>query len=628
MLAAIASAACVTDPASDGDFGATGESGCFDGTEGPGIGDDGCLFLPGCAEDEDDGATEKLDMDRSYADLGCDPECPPPPEHEPLEPPHPVWLHHETSDTYYRHASEMELEVHSWPVGTTIMSAAANVDALVNGTDRTVSLGLPLATTTGRLEFETLDITRRRTKMDVWNVSSRDAPAGPVVDAFRPEVHMFLPNWVNLDSLHRGVPPGTQVFAVAFADSHGGVAIQGLNADQDFFISGPTTKIWLEVLPPDGSGVLISKPELHTTGFDDVLSHWIELAAEQCDNTTCAWESDLDEEDPANCGDCVDNDADADVDAADLACRDRSDYGCDGYGPHNHRWENSKDFAEMPDIEWCTQMAEDGLPWHTELYAKASLAAAMLNAIPAAVSLHPDYEIPADVATVRYRFAYCVFADSVEDAHECVSDGSICPSDYALAGVTHIIDTDSPESRAYFRALWDEFDVAMAKLEDQGVTAKPVAMLSGVYSGNIDDPVSLTDGIVGLAPVGELSAHLMAGGLGASMVESSYFVYIPIAHELGHLLGLSHTDVDPHFNQFGFMKMTVPAPPYAILGPSLDPGQGYQYTSQWSLWVAKIGDKSTPRPNAFAHTGCSVNADCPSQLECWNAGADGICRYP
>ncbi|MFV8751532.1 hypothetical protein ACNOYE_13390 [Nannocystaceae bacterium ST9] len=410
---------------------------------------------------------------------------------------------------------------------------------------------------------------------------------------------------------------------VAFGDSHGGVTIQGLSAEQEFFVSGPTTSAWLEILPPDRRGILISKPSFHATDFDDLLDHWLALARAHCETTTCIW-ADTAEIDPANCGDCIDNDADGDPDSADLSCKHRRDFGCDGFGEHNHRWENSKDFAELPDIEWCTAMNEAGLAWHSELYARAMLASGLLNAIPLALAEYTDLAVPADVATIRYRFAACVFADSTELAESCVDDDANCPPDYRMGGVGHLIVPGSENADAYFRSMWEEFDVAVAKAEALGVSPKPVAMLSGVYSGE------LTGATVGLAAsIGNLALFHPTlppdpKRVGACTVKASYFTYVTLGHELGHLLGLSHTAEDPGSGKFGFMKSTSP-PPYAVLGPSLESTDGYGFMSQWALWVNRIGDKGTPRPNAFAHAGCENDSDCPSQLDCWNAGPNGVC---
>lgn len=267
------------------------------------------------------------------------------------------------------------------------------------------------------------------------------------------------------------------------------------------------------------------------------------------------------------------------------------------------------------------------MPWHTELYAKASEAAVILNALPFATSLHPDYVPPTYVPRIRYRFAYCVFADSIEDAEDCLSSGTNCPADYMLAGITKTIDEDSPEERAYFRLLWKELDVAMHGLEDEGVTPKPISMLSGIYSGNLRIVGQIPDKLIGLAAtIGNINAHIVTGGMGASTIEAQHVNRVSIAHELGHLLGLSHTTADAFFGVDGFMRAETPAPSYAILGPSLDPADGYEVSNQWANWIDKIGEKTIPRPSAFDLAGCNDDNDCPPSLSCWDAGPSGFCR--
>jgi hypothetical protein len=581
--------------------------------------DDGCQFIPECAEAEDESPTEYFDL-QQFPDLPCDPECPPPPDSAPPEPPHPEWLAHTGTGTYYRYASEEELEINGWAPSTILISADSAVDALVNGTSTSFTFALPLVDATGGIEIESMTIGRKATYHDAWYVTSEDAGVGPVVDAFRPEFHLFLPTWVNLNRLSR--PTGTDAFMWAFGDSHGGVTVQAITATQEMFIAGPTIGVWLETLPPGTQGVLVATPKLAASDFDGLMNHWQGIVGGFCSGTPCSWEADVDDEaalEPANCGDTLDNDADCLIDGEDLNCMHRPDYGCDdmdGMGEaHNHRWEDSKDFAVLPDVEWCTTMKDQGMPWHSMLHTNASTAAALINAIPMAFLHFQDEwelpgELPVGVPRVHYRMAYCVFAPSVEDAVDCGSDAEACPDNYELGelGSTLLVD----DSQDYFEALWRQYDVAAHLGATEGVSPKPVALLTGVWSGNLSDG-TLNETTIGFAA--SVGAREIDDGippynakiLGASVLEHDHIYFSEIAHETGHSLGLSHTvdaDPDPTEERTGFMA--YPPAAFAVLGPSLNPAADYQYSDQWTAWQELIVNKQIPRPNAFGHTGCTA----------------------
>lgn len=592
--------------------------------------DDGCMFVPYCAEGEDDGPTDKLDLG-SFADLGCEPDCPPPPGFDPPDPPFADWAYHSDTDTYYRYASETELEVHGWGTGTILLSAETSVAGLTNGSS-SLRLGIPVGSPTGGITLESVTLSKAQTRNDAWYLTVEDTAVGPVASAFRPDFHLYLPSWVDFELLRR--PTGTDMFVWAYGDSHGGVAVQAMTADQEFSILGPSTELWLETLPPDHSGVLVVTPVFGTTDFDVVLDHWIAVLSAYCDTNDCDLDPNIPVA-PGNCGDCIDNDQDAALDTNDLFCKHRTDFGCDGLAPHNHRWEDSKDFAMMPDIGWCTAMKVDGMPWHADVNMKASSAAGLLNAIPMALEwmheqgLEQSVDVPDDVPTIRHRMSYCVFEVDTAAATACINDAQECPAYYHLGGVSGTVPAyENSASNAYFQNLWTEFDQAAATLEAEGVTAKPVAMLSSIYSGDLVDGIQWVAGYAG--STGDLGWQIPVR-LGATIVEADQFVFPIVAHELGHALGLSHTvDNGPPVNLGGFMQSNAPFSVLSLLGPSENPTSGYGHANQWLNWSSNIGDKTRPRPNAFGWVGCEDNGDCPTQLECWTfiANTPGVCRWP
>lgn len=618
--------ACPDDELGDAPAGETGT-----GTGG----DEGCMFLPGCQGGDDEAPTDKLDIG-TFPDF-CD-DCPPPGGGN-LAP----WFGDSTSGLYFRAATPAEREANGWAPHTIVLSADDLVDALIHGSDVPLTVALPVSDASGGLELVKFTLARKGSYADAWYVTASDAALGDAVHAFRPEFHLFAPTWVELGDMRR--PADTHSFAWAFGDSHGGVTMQVMTATQETFIAGPTTAAWLETPPPGTHGVLVATPTFAETHVDALIDHWIGVINHHCASAACAWETHTEDDAaalPANCGDCLDNDADGRTDAADIACRHRLDFGCDQVGPHDHRWENSKDFAVLPDIEWCTQMRDADMPWHAIVHAKAAPAAALLNAIPLAFdALKDDWqlegEVPPDVPTIHHRFAYCVFAETLDDAIACVDDAEQCPPDYRLGGVSHAFEASSnPSANDYLRRLWQEYEVAMARAFAEGITPRPVAMLTGIWSGDLlpeagdisgQNPAGMA-GSIGLLDLDKPPHDPRQ--LGASIVEADKVTYVIIGHEHGHSLSLSHTadaDPDPNVTVMGFMA-EVNAGPFAVLGPSLYPpaiNEGYAAADQWKLWQQMIGNIRMPRPNAFAASGCNDDTECPVPLECWNAGPLGVC---
>ena len=112
----------------------------------------------------------------------------------------------------------------------------------------------------------------------------------------------------------------------------------------------------------------------------------------------------------------------------------------------------------------------------------------LLDAVPVAARMHPDFTPPDHVPRIRYRFASCVFAETLEDAEDCVETGDGCPAGYALGGVTKTLDTGSPAEREYFRRMWDELDRAMRG----SLTHMFAVWINGQSYSYIDD---LLDGV-------------------------------------------------------------------------------------------------------------------------------------
>jgi hypothetical protein len=148
-VAGVALAACGTpDMSTSGSSDTICVEEGFDATSAGDETSEGCLFVPFCAELEDVGSTDKLDLGFG-PDLPCEPDCPPPPP-IPVVPELTVaeWDYDHSTDTYYRHASESELDEHGWVPGTVLISADTSVAALTNARGSFL-LGIPVPRSRG-----------------------------------------------------------------------------------------------------------------------------------------------------------------------------------------------------------------------------------------------------------------------------------------------------------------------------------------------------------------------------------------------------------------------------------------------------------------------------------------------
>lgn len=638
--------------------GASTSAACLDtGGDGPSeIPDlpEGCDYLPGCVGEEDTGGSP-ISLDLPNTDLPCEPDtvdptacCVPDPgggtgcyeSAGTSGPTDPTWLADTVTGAYYRWATQTELDANDWPGGTVLMAYPVLADALVNGSNAAQTLPIPLPDPSGGgLVIEHVSVDRKTSESRVLFALSDSSGGGgatlPGPHAFRPEFHTFAPTWINPQRLVK--PRGLDIFARAYGDSFGGVSIRGITPDVAFDFLGPTTAVFLEKLPPVSGGVLVGQLENGATGFDDVVDVTLGAAQELCDGGVCVWEPDP-APDAFNCGDCYDNDGIAGIDGADPACVHRPDFGCDDAPAHNHGWENTKTFALLPDLEWCTAKIDQGMPWHTELFALGKESALVLNLL-AGTGAEAGYAVPSSLPTIRHTFSFCVTTTSESAALDCQWWGTGCPADYKLGDTGTSINpgsTSELETKLSVKA-WEQLDSGADVASNAGLTPRPVNIALVTYAREILGTLG-GNPTVGIAFTGNLQASdapVRLGTAGVEYTEEESNMLTRTPHEIGHTLGLYHTGTDPYFGERGFMQKSEPptAYPLAILGPfqhdtnPIITTDDYGFSNEWLAWIANFPSKFMPRPQGFGHTGCGVDADCPAGTYCHNAQAGGVCLF-
>lgn len=497
----------------------------------------------------------------------------------------PGWHAAEDLDGFYRMATLEEIKRHQWAEGTMVVATAIEAMSTFSGH---AWISIPSWSrgegawrqVDGAVSFQRQSLAEVQQLALGHFVEHAQVGEGSRVGADRPVFTLF-----GLETpLRRGellLQDGGQ-FSALFEDAHGIVRA-----------THPHDGKRLDLPAPPGFGVTVFMPaELGVTR--DPLEPYA------CENGICEAPDDpLDE-----CNDGIDNDDDGVADACDWNCLPHADFGADAFPLASSRVENGKSHAVMGGGSICTLLGET---WMVEFATMALKASTLLSEV------RPEVDDP-----VRFRVFSCwVFEDKKAldscqyGPYEVVGEDvdylpPVCPVGmkdypYGPTDTDQLSDVDQANllfEEATVRA-WRDVEIGTLAL---GVAGEPVHGVAFVTSDELQtcrqDTWPLCSPVAGLA---YLSPNSPVEGLGSCVVtDANSSIWLTLAHEIGHTLGLRH-DLSPG----GFMNATGGSLP--ILGVVED-DPNVDNNTRWEL--AFESKSSLPRSSGWAHSGCWDDDEC------------------
>lgn len=494
------------------------------------------------------------------------------------------WSYDPDTETHYRTASEAEREAHRWP-DTSILIAIPDLqfqDIIQPVADRVVmQVAPPVIEARGeQLLFEFTE------SFDLGEfVEHRGGREGLLHRTSRPTFRRY-----------ELVPPTTKVTGQLLTSSEGAVLLTLSTARRTLTVRGPQEPAGLTPAPPAGYRVLRVEsgdkepPPGPTSPFN-------------CENGVCDPPTRVVDE----CNDGVDNDGDGHADLCDWNCLPHDDFGAGQFPEARSRTEAGKIYALMGHGSFCTLYPET---WELEFAQTALQTEGALN------SLRPDLPNP-----IRFRTFSCWVFEDYDAYRLCqfgpyeVVDGEvnylppICPPGFDYPYTPTELDqlSDLDQANLLYEeaaaAAWIDFEYNSVILGDRAEPRNGVMLITSEPRSLCaveDYPICPPAAGRATYPWGAVQSR----GTGVILDEPELTsMWISLAHEVGHTIGLVHDDVPGGFmNKFGGTNIE--------LGVSVDAEHpGVVNKAQWELGLQ--GSKGeNPRSPGFYLTGCESLAQC------------------
>jgi len=460
----------------------------------------------------------------------------------------------------FRRATQKEREANAWPIGTYLVDGRAAL-AATDGAHR-FSLAVPLKDN----RVQHVELVRGERIADLEFIERRADAAVPgrvKTRVLKPVLYEYFD--VGFDP--RNPKPRKGVWATAVAGDDGGFYASGLAGGFEFEAGGPGRWMIEDLSGP--SGFAPNPAELLVVKIMSLGTHGrtqYQGCAGNLPSPGCAW---LCAEIPGvpcdrnphiqplpdhHCLDGDTNDLDDEIDGGDDDCKSQPQYGDDlhpGF-PRRH-WESGKSFALFGEGRFCTRYADavgSAGNWIQRLTALGWKAESLINNAIGFQGVLPRE------GQVRYRGGACWIFPSPEAAAACNADGSQCLAGYPYADA-------GGSANQYYGRVWNDVHHAMfhglndalhlAEVVHWGGTEVALSCDAGeaVCCGAALDPFASPSGVGS----GVIQYEYSAGAAQCSIANAG-----PVgAHELGHMLGLEHNDLQSFMHSPSYNGSLLPA---------------------------------------------------------------------
>lgn len=450
----------------------------------------------------------------------------------------------------FRRATGLELEANTWIPGTFVVEDASLTTALAAGAN-SITVTVP-----------TDDTSAATVALDLVG----ETVFGPFVELFgTPED--FSATVSNSTVLEYVEPAGSPTV----------LRITALKEDAELRALGLTAGVReIRMFRPGSSVVFDETPDDGGTPPDP--GAFVLLVAQQGDNTLvddlclppCA---------PPADNQCIgddDEDHDGLVDADDSYCNHST--LCDpsnGHPDHVHVKESGNRYGVIGEIVWCTDQVTRGGGWKSELTARVlQFGGDLRSANDANVSAYNQL-LPRGI--MRFGFGMCWLASDQNAAIACRNDGVGCPGNYSFPGFGR-------NGRMYLEG--PAKDSIRTVAVDAGLNQPVQNVILLVGSSAVEFDGDEAEG--GSPSSGPFESYAAMGG----KQTTGNNVRQTFMHELGHTMGLSHSDA----------SMTIDGQFRTIMSATGGNGRAIVFSAASAAIIADVAnDANEPLPFHFGN---------------------------